>query len=161
MEFNGKHNWRYIALESKSFKTKLFNNLATQHGFQKMYGGWIKEGEDTIIVLDLQKSNYADYFQLNFKIFVRDIFGEKHTVNKDLIKREVGTIFLGEPKEFRDIFHFEYELPDDFRCQGLEKLFQTYIFPVSEKVKTIAGLKEFIKNEKIFLLPAVKKALDI
>ena len=73
----------------------------------------------------------------------------------------MGTIMLGEPDKYRDIFDFDNFMEDSLRIQKLENLFTDYIVPTTERVLTQETLKEFIREEEIFVLPAVKKELGL
>jgi len=48
-------------MENKEFK-KLFDIIARNHGFESAFGGWFKESNECIVVLDLQKSNFGNYY---------------------------------------------------------------------------------------------------
>jgi hypothetical protein len=68
-------------MNSKEFKN-LFGKVAESNGFERAFGGWLKESEDCIVVLDLQKSKYGDRYQLMIKIFVQGMFGNKYSKSK-------------------------------------------------------------------------------
>jgi len=55
-------------MDNKEFK-KVFGDIAKVNGFDRAFGGWFKESSECILVLELQKSNYGDYYYLNIKIF--------------------------------------------------------------------------------------------
>lgn len=74
-------------MDSKDFKGA-FNEIARKSGFEKACGGWFKESDECIAVLDLQKSNYGDYYELNIKLFVQGMFGNHYVKGKDLVKRQ-------------------------------------------------------------------------
>ena len=79
-------------MDSKEFKN-LFDTVAKANDFERAFGGWFKESSESIIVLDLQKSNFGDYYELNIKIFVQGIFGNKYTKSRDLVRKHTGDIF--------------------------------------------------------------------
>jgi hypothetical protein len=146
-------------MESKDIK-KIFNEFAQSVNFQKAFGGWLKEGAESIIVLDLQKSNYGDYFELNIKIYVQGLFGKKYVINKELVKKDTGDIFIRQPNEYKEVFDFDKQIDDDLRKGKLEELFKKFIVPFTEKALTIKGIKELAQKEEIFLLPAVKEEIE-
>jgi hypothetical protein len=49
-------------MDSKEFKI-VFGEIVKVNSFEKAFGGWFKESPKCIIVLDLQKSNYGDYYE--------------------------------------------------------------------------------------------------
>lgn len=73
-------------MNSKEFKG-VFGDIAKNYGFESAFGGWFRDGNESIIVLDLQKSNYGDYYELNIKIYVQGMFGNNYFRNKDLVKK--------------------------------------------------------------------------
>jgi hypothetical protein len=145
-------------MNSKEFK-KLFGEVAKANEFESAFGGWFKEGEECIAVLDLQKSNFGDYYQLMIKIYVQGMFGNKYSKSKDLVKKEGGDVFRGEPPHYKDVFDFDEPMDDEKRKERLAKLFSEFIVPFTDKALSRQGLKELAAKEEVFLLPAVKAEL--
>lgn len=145
-------------MDSKEFKVA-FSSVAKKNGFEKAFGGWFKESVECIVVLDLQKSNFGDYYELNIKIYVQEIFGTRYHINKNIVKKDTGDIFTRQPNEFRDILDFETPMDDEKRKKKLEMLFIEFIVPLTSKALSRAGIKELEVQGKIFLLPAVKEEL--
>ncbi|HWZ03837.1 MAG TPA: DUF4304 domain-containing protein [Mucilaginibacter sp.] len=145
-------------MKSNEFK-KLFGEIVKANGFERAFGGWFKESEECIIVLDLQKSNYGDYYQLMTKIYVQGVFGNKYSRSKELVKRNGGNIFRGEPPQYKDVFDFDTLIDDDRRKQRLEELFSEFMNPFIDKALSKSGIKELADKDQIFLLPAVKEEL--
>jgi hypothetical protein len=90
-------------MKSKEFK-KLFGEVAKSNKFESAFGGWFKDSTESTIVLDLQKSNFGDYYELNIKIFVQGMFGNNYSRSKNLVKRDVGNIFRRQPPEYKSAF---------------------------------------------------------
>lgn len=145
-------------MDSKEFKN-IFDQTAQRNGFEKAFGGWFNESPECIVVLDLQKSNYGDYYELNIKIFVQGMFGNNYTKSKDLVKKHTGDIFTRQPNNYKDVLDFDTSMDDVKRKERLESLFSEFIIPFTNKALTRAGIKELAEQEKIFLLPAVKEEL--
>ncbi len=147
-----------LKMDSKEFK-KVFGEVTKSHGFESAFGGWFKEREECIAVLDLQKSNFGDYYQLMIKIYVQGIFGNKYSKSKDLVKKEVGDVFRGGPPSYKDVFNFDEPMDNEKRKERLAKLFSEFIVPFIDKALSRQGLKELAAKEEVFLLPAVKQQL--
>lgn len=145
-------------MDSKEFKN-IFDTVAKANDFEKAFGGWFKESSECIIVLDLQKSNFGDYYELNIKIFVQGMFGNKYAKGKDLVKKHTGDIFTRQPNDYKDVLDFDTSMDDEKRKEKLESLFSEFIVPFANKALSRIGLKELAEQEKIFLLPAVKEEL--
>jgi hypothetical protein len=147
-------------MNSNEYKI-LFGSVAKRNGFEKAFGGWFKKSQECIAVLDLQKSNYGDYYKLNIKIYIQGLFGKKYIKNKELVKKDVGDILLGEPKEYKSVLDFDEFMEETIRQNKTEELFKTYIVPLTSEAMTIKGIKELTKRGEFLLLPAVKKELGI
>jgi hypothetical protein len=145
-------------MDSKEFK-KVFGEVAKSNGFESAFGGWFKESAESIIVLDLQKSNYGDYYEMNIKIYVQGMFGNSYTRNKDLVKKDTGDIFRRQPPEYKDVLDFDTPLDDEKRKERLAKLFSEFIAPFTNRALSKLGIKELAETGEITLLPAVKKEL--
>ena len=149
-----------LIMENKDFK-KLFNDVARSHGFESAFSGWFKESNECIVVLDLQKSGYGNYYELNIKTYIQGVFGRHYYKCKDLVKKEIGNIFLRQPKEYNDVLDLDSPMDYNFRRGRLEELFTNYIVPDTNKTLTRKGIIELSLKDADFLLPAVKKELGI
>jgi len=147
-------------MNNKDFKI-FFDGVAKINGFVKAHGGWFIESPEAIVVLDLQKSNFGNYYQLIIKIYIQGVFGQSYTISKDLVKKDVGDIRSGEPNEYSRIFDFENQLSANDRRELLLLLFENHIHPFTEKALTRAGIKDMYQNEDLFLLESIKGELGI
>lgn len=147
-------------MESKEFKS-LFDKIAKAHGYEKAFSGWFKESAECIAVLDLQKSNFGNYYELNIKIFIRGVFGNRYTKDKKLVKRDTGDIFTRQPEDFKDVLDFDTSMDSDKRKQGIEALFKEFIDSFIDRALSRNGIKDLAQDGELFLLPAVKKELGL
>ncbi|SMC48683.1 DUF4304 domain-containing protein [Moheibacter sediminis] len=145
-------------MDSKEFK-KLFGEVAKSNGFESAFGGWFKDSAESIVVLDLQKSNFGDYYEMNIKIFIQGMFGNSYSRSKDLVKRDIGNIFTRQPPEYKSVFDFDEPMDDEKRKEKLEQLFSKFIVPFSDKALSKSGIRELAEKGEITLLPAVKEEL--
>jgi len=146
-------------MNSKDFKVK-FGEIAKENEFKQAFGGWYKESADSIAILELQKSNFGDYYILNIKIFIHGSFGRTYVPTKDLIKSSLGHINTNETEAYRNIFDFDRALDDSLRIDKLKELFKNHIVPFTTKTSTRLGIKELESSGQIFILPAVKEELE-
>jgi hypothetical protein len=146
-------------MSSKEFK-KMFGDEAKSNSFKSAFGGWFKETDECIVVLNLQKSNFGDYYQLLIKIYVQGMFGNSYSMSKDLVKKEGGDVFRGEPPHYNDIFDFDKLMKDEKRKERLKKLFSEFIVPFTDNALNRQGLKDLSAKGEVFLLPAVKVQLS-
>lgn len=146
-------------MDNKTFKNA-FRDLAKFHGFESLFGGWFKESPECIFVIELMKSNFGNYYQLNIKIYVNGVFGKIYTKSKDLVKKDIGDVFIGEPRDFQAALDLETLMDVKEREQKLQSLFKDFLVPFSEKALTKQGISELAEKEEIYLLPAVKAELE-
>lgn len=81
-------------MDNKKFK-QLFNDVARLYDFEQAYGAWFLESPECIVVLELQKSYFGNYYELNIKSFVQGAFGNHYVKSKDLAKGDMGRLFDG------------------------------------------------------------------
>lgn len=145
-------------MNSKEFK-KLFGEMAKIHGFESAFGGWFQDSSESMVVLDLQKSNYGDYYEMNLKIYIQGMFGNSYSRSKDLVKKDIGDIFTRQPPKYKSVLDFDEPMEDEKRKTGLAMLFSDFIVPFTNKALSKSGIKELAGKGKITLLPAVKEEL--
>lgn len=145
-------------MDSNVFK-RIFGEVAKSIGFESAFGGWFKDSAESIVVLDLQKSNFGDYYEMNIKIYIQGMFGNNYSRSKDLVKKNTGDVFTRQPPEYKSVFDFEGSMDDDKRKADLVKLFNDFIVPFTDKASSKSGIKELANKGEITLLPAVKEQL--
>lgn len=144
-------------MNSKEFKD-LFGKVANTSGYSKISGGWFKQSKECIVILELQKSNFGDYFLLNIKVFIQEAFGRKYIPNKDIIKSSMGHItYQIRDKDFLD---FDISMNDQIRKEKMEILFDEFIAPFTDSMLSVEKIKTLAEKEEIFVLPIVKEEIE-
>lgn len=149
-----------ILMESIELK-KEFDFLAKANGFEKDFEGWFKISNETILVIELQKSNFGNMYYVNIKLFIQGVFGNIYKKCKRLVKIDVGNIFFRVPDKYSCFLDLEAPLDDQERKLGLKEMFNNFIAPFSDKASTREGIKALYNEGEIFILPAVKEELGI
>jgi len=142
---------------------KMFGSVGKLHGFERLFGGWLRQSDECIVVLDLQRSNYSNLYYLNIKLYVRGIFASEYgdvKLKKSMVKSDVGHIFRREPKEFSAAFDLENDLEEAERIDVLTKFFEEFLVPFSQRASTKEGIMQLAQDGEISLLPAVQKELN-
>ena len=147
-------------MENNEFK-RLLNKIACSQGFKTAFGGWFKESKDCIMVLELQKSNFGNYYYLNIKIFVNGLFNESYQVNKDLITKNVSPILSGVPKDYEFIFNLESQLKATERAQQLEGMFHNFMVPFAEKALNLKKIMELVQDGCLYIPQDIVKELEV
>lgn len=137
----------------------MFGEIAIASGLKYAFGGWIKEMPECLAVLELQKSNFGEYFELNIKLFIIGLFGKTPVLGKPLVKKETGNICRRPPKEYQDLFNLGIPVTDEERREKLSIFFQEFVTPFLQKASTKSGILALEKSGDIFVLPAVKMEL--
>ena len=154
-----ENSFRYVLImDSKEFK-KMFGELAKANEFKSAFGGWYKESTECIAVLELQKSNFGDYYQLLIKVFIQGAFESTYAPNKGLLKSSMGHITANETPEYKAVLDFDEPMEDNIRKERLEELFTNHIVPFTNRALSKAGIRELANKGEVFLLPAVKEEL--
>lgn len=142
-------------MEIKEFKI-VFNKVACSFGFEKKQSLWVIESPDCIVVLELQRSNFGNNYELNIKSFINNLFSRDPSLNAAYLKKYMGDILLRQPKIYNYLFDLDSNISDEYRGEQLNTFFKNFISPISSKLLTIQGILNLEKEGKIILLPAVK-----
>ena len=145
-------------MDNKKFK-QLFNDVARLYDFEQAYGAWFLESPECIVVLELQKSYFGNYYELNIKSFVQGAFGNHYVKNKDLAKKYMGNCFGRQPSEYNDIFDLEEDMEDECRKERLEYFFKNFLAPLLPKLLSLSDLSKLPEYGDIFIPSAVKNEI--
>lgn len=145
-------------MEKPQFKA-LFDDVARGHGFLAAHGGWHRQFEGVLLILDLQRSNFGAYYELNLKLFLNSLSAAERIASKILVKSESGDIFVRPPETYRPAFDLEATLSALQRREKLDDLFRKWVLPVGEACASPAGILSLRDRGMIFLLPGVEKHL--
>lgn len=147
-------------MDVKEFK-ELFSNVAIANGFSAAHGGWFQESTECVVDLDLQKSAFGNYFELNIKIFVQGLFGQRYTRTKEMVKKLPGDVFLRPPDRHKLSLDLERVGSRDDCRRALESLFQDFVTPRATDALSRTGLVSLNACGLVHLLPAVRRELQI
>ena len=145
-------------MDNKKFK-QLFNDVARLYDFEQAYGAWFLESPERIVVLELQKSYFGNYYELNIKSFVQGAFGNHYVKSKDLAKKYMGNCFGRQPSEYNDIFDLEEDMEDECRKERLEYFFKNFLAPLLPKLLSLSDLSKLPEYGDIFIPSAVKNEI--
>ncbi|MED4718517.1 DUF4304 domain-containing protein [Bacillus badius] len=67
-------------MDKKNFKESIHQSLLMQ-GFKKQRKFFIKEGVDTLVVIDLQKSNFSNSYYINYGFIIMQLHDNNKNVN--------------------------------------------------------------------------------
>lgn len=137
------------------------NGNATSHGFENKSGVWVKQSEDSIVIIELQKSNFGNQYDIIIKIFLKSILGLSNDSLLKFLKKHTGHIFKRQPPEYNELLDINNGLEDKERLDKLTFFFNDFVAMISNNALSISGIKNLAKRGEIFLLPAIKKELQV
>ena len=146
-------------MDAREFK-ELFSDVAIANGFAAAHGGWFRESPECVVVLDLQKSNFGNYFELNIKVFVQGLFGHRYTRTKQMVKNLPGDVFLRPPARHKLSLDLDSVGSRDEGRAALEGLFQDFVTPTTVDALSRTGLVSLSARGLVHLLPAVRRELQ-
>jgi hypothetical protein len=145
------------AMDTKEFR-RIVGDLAKRAGFTRTDSVWLLAGEESLIGLQLQRSNNASLYYLNIKVWLkRHIDGRAFDPG-----REAGHIFRREPPEYAPALDLNSEFDDSSRITQLEQLFDDFLLPLAKALSTRAGILNAAAAQppQIYLLPSAKSMLE-
>jgi hypothetical protein len=145
-------------MNTEQFK-ELFSATATAHGFTWACGGWFRQSPECLVVLNLQKSNFGNYFDLNIKVYIQGLFGKEYSPSKELVKRNTGDVFLRPPQQYDECLDLGNTVSSGKRRTIVEGLFLDFLNPLANDALSRAGLVSLAERGLVFLLPAVRQEL--
>lgn len=145
-------------MEALKFKS-IFGNVAKTHGFSTAYGGWHQETQSALVVLDIQKSNFGNYFELNVKIFLNTRVPTSPSELKKLVKSLSGDIFRRQPEEYRVAFDLDAPVTNFDREELINMLFTNFVDRIVLASSNPADLLRLRDEGVIYLLPMVEARL--
>jgi hypothetical protein len=135
-------------MDNKQFK-KMFGKTAEKYGFTPLHTMWFKESDECIAVLELQKSNFGNYYQLNIKAFVHGIFRERYEKTKEL-KKNGSCIHAGHPDIYDKFLDLDVQMEDKERGEGVESLFHDSLQERTNKLLSKTGIKKLFEGKEWF-----------
>jgi len=145
-------------MEASEFKV-LFGDVAKAHGFIAAHGGWYRETPTALFVLNLQKSNFGNYFELNLKLFLGHGLPGSATEFKKLVKSLSGDIFRRQPEEYREAFDLDAATTDADRRSLIDRMFTELVDRMVSASASPAGLLRLRDEGVVYLLPMAEARL--
>ena len=117
------------------------------------------ESIDCVQILELQKSRFSNYYQLNIKTFINGIFDKKYVIDKELINSSLGHLNSNETLDYSNYLNLDFLMEDSERINGLNNLFTNHIVPYTNKILSRSNIKKMIENNEISVLPIIKNKI--
>lgn len=162
--------------ESGKAKLKPTNNLVKKRdlescfdaslkpvGFKKKGGTWYQSNEETIVLIDLQKSNYGDQYYINIAMWIRalgeSVFPKEHQCH---VRVRFGSAFPQLKLMSEILFNLEEaSLTDEQREDGIRNLLGAHILPLARSFESTKSLAEKFRGEGLKGALVLKSAQDL
>ena len=118
-------------------------------GFKKKTDTWYLDCDDTITVLNLQKSSYGPKYYINIGIWLKCI-GEADMprTSKCHIQFRWESLIPQDEKQLELLLDLDNRLiSDQDRAYEISKMLETYFAPFLSNATSIEGLRSFYKSE--------------
>lgn len=136
--------------------------FAKRKGFARR-GSWYKNGEDVVVVLGTQKSQYANAYYLNLGFWLKE-FGDVGQSSPEQCHAwlRLGTVMekAGAPRdevlEMEDLLRLESPIEDETRRRQLTDRLERFLEPIIDRGVSTSGLRQMVRDG---LIPggAIKK----
>jgi hypothetical protein len=119
-----------------------FDERATGGGFMKRSGSWYRRQEDTIAVLQLQKSQYGDQYFVNVALWLLSLADAEHPKEQTChLRSRLSRLLPDEETKLSALLDLESSMPDDDRSAGLGEILVTRLLPLLDLCSTMGGIR--------------------
>jgi hypothetical protein len=120
-----------------------FYDFAKAAGYSKKSGSWYRRNPETIIVLNLQKSQYGPKYYINVALWLRALGDEEAPkVNKCQIQTRLGQLVpAGLEKRLTELLDLDCDVEDMVRRTELLDLFRQHLLPLLEASSSLESLR--------------------
>jgi hypothetical protein len=123
---------------------KFVNNILKEYKFKRKSNNWYFEFDETIIVFNMQRSNFCAYYFLNIGAKIKDID------NENKFPREYQCDFRIRLNNYclddNDYFDLENTIIDNNRENGIKVFLEEIVIKTIKKISTVNGIKEYCKE---------------
>jgi len=121
-------------------------------GFKKKKGDtWYLAKDETILVLNLQKSNYGKQYYVNLAVWLISLGdAEAPSEHQCHVRLRWGALIPEEQKRIERLLNLEdLSISDEARIIAIGELLQKYVLPFFSKVGSLAGLQSLYRTNSL------------
>jgi len=139
-------------INSRELK-KVLNNELSQYGFHRKGSTWLLKKKEVIVLVNLQKSNYGEYYYINIGFLLRHIDDiQNPRVEFCHLQGRADGISENDTSLVSSLLDLESSLDDENRINLFSLFIREKIIPLVLSGVTIQGLREIVKNHKEFVV---------
>jgi len=138
---------------------KLLDDIFVPLDFKRKGNNWVIKGKELSKIVNLQKSNYGNYFYINYGFIIRGL--ELTTTTH--VEHRLASVYREEQERITDLLDLETDIPMDQRLKELRCLITNKVLIRIQSVNTEEDLlNEIKKRPHLNDIPlVVKKYFDI
>jgi hypothetical protein len=116
-------------------------------GLTRKSGAWYREGEGTIAVVHLQRSDYGPSYYVNLAFWLRELGDERYPRAWTChVQARLGSLVPEESDRVRELFDLEQPMSDEDRMASISALLRSRVLPVIERGSSVAGLRAMLAD---------------
>lgn len=130
-------------MTSRNIVQRAFDDFGTEAGLVKRSGSWYANNPETILVINLQKSQYGDSYYINVGLWLnaletQEFPKEHHCHIRTRLTRIVPATLEEHLEELLDL---GTPIGDDVRSHELLEIFRSTLFPLISATATLGDLR--------------------
>jgi hypothetical protein len=127
---------------------RAFEGPLKQEGFQKKSGSWYLNGFETVVVANLQKSNYGEQYYVNLAIWLKalgdDLFPKEHKCH---IRLRLGSLVGQQPLRCFDMD--DTSITEAARDTSIRTVVEREVIPFLKECSTLKGIRRHLDDGKL------------
>lgn len=127
---------------------RAFDSFAKEAGLEKRSGSWYGDGDETITVSNLQRSDYGPSYYVNQAFWLKQLGDDRYPKEwKCHIRARLGSMLPADPAATAArLLDLGNELADEHREAELRDLLVAHLGPIIDRGGSIAGLREMVAD---------------
>lgn len=135
-------------MSEQRFLVDTIGKLLRPAGFKKKSDSWYLSSEETISVINLQKSDFGKLYFVNIGVLLKCICKEDFPKEyKCHIRFRWTSLIPQDEKKLERLMDFNDEIISDAdRLREISRLLEAFILPFFSSAKTLDGLRKLFKS---------------
>jgi hypothetical protein len=142
----------------------IVDEFARRAGFTKKAGTWYRRSLETILVLELQRSQYKSSHYLNIGVWLNSVSASEFPKERLChIRTRATKLVEDQEPRLSNLLDLDYGIPDPDRTLQLTQVLQCDILPVLNESSTLDGLRLGLGREllnKALVTGAAQRILE-
>lgn len=128
---------------------EVIDSILSRQDFQRKKKSWYLLNEETIEIVDLQKSDYGDSWYINLAIYLRSLGVEKYPAEYKSHIRSRLEMLVDDREDYESLTNLGSTMAEDDRRKRFERYFRGYALPWLNAGRDVSSIKDGLKNRLI------------